>query len=187
MRHVLPLLVLAIVSTSAACATAPSLDTAIILSNTAKHVIEAADQVITPVYVAAAVEARQKAGADNAAYAEAMTPYDVAARTLKEVQQDARIYWLAVSQWQAAEANGGDMVSAMAACLALSVQHLGEAVVSIQHGGPRLYGALSAVAGDLRLMSGGGACTAASKPSGPAPVATPPPTDAQPRASAGTS
>lgn len=152
------------------CATS-SLDSAIITANTVKHVILAADPIVAPVYTAIASDKLAASNGDLSAYKEQMAAADALVAAMAVAKNAAQIYWVAVSQWQAA-ADGGGLTKGAAACLEGAITDLAHAIVSAPGGTP-FYGALIVLAGELHAQAAGASCVV---PEAPQPPATPTPT-----------
>lgn len=144
-----------------ACASGPSLQQAIAIHNTTKHVVEAADAAITPVYHAA-VEAADAAHPDdevafNVAMAD-MRAVQEALTTAKTIEQGMH---LAVEQW-AAGADDGHMTKEVAACGSKALAALGQHAAAVgSQVGNWLYAATTTLSFQLERLSDGAVCTVA--------------------------
>jgi len=143
----------------AGCASGPSLSQAIAIHNTAKHVVEAADDAVTPMYRAAVEAADAKYPDDEVAYAVEMAAYNAIAEALisaKKVEQGLN---LAIDQWQSG-ADDGRMAKEVAACGADAMRALGQhaATLSSKVGG-WVYASVTALSFQLTQLADGAACT----------------------------
>lgn len=143
----------------AGCASGPSLSQAIAVHNTAKHVIEAADAAVTPVYHAAAESADAKYPDDEVAYGVAMADYNAISEALinaKKVEQGLN---LAIDQWQAG-ADDGHMTKEVAACAGDAMLALGQHAATLgSQVGNWVYASVTALSFQLTQLADGTACT----------------------------
>lgn len=156
MRRVM-LMLLATAAT--ACASGPSLQSAVDLHNTYKHIVETADSFVAPLYD----NAERVAGAtfrdDEPAYMRAMQPYAAALNAMQVARQGEQLMQLAVSQWQAGADDGG-MTKEVAACVAMALEDLAPKLAALP-GGELWLGATGVLAMQIAKLAQGAACTPA--------------------------
>lgn len=142
---------------SAACASGPSLQSAVSLHNTTKRIVEAADHFAAPIYTAAAEEADRVSAGDDAAYKKAMAPYDLTMKALQEAKRAEQILQLAVAQWQQG-ADDGTMTHEVAACVSADIAALAPLLADLP-AGEWLYGAAGVLAAQLAGLADGAKCS----------------------------
>jgi len=154
MRRVLLAFALLAVS---ACASGPSLQSAIGLHNQSMHVLDAVDVHWAPVYTAAMVRASAKFPDDDVAYRGALTEFDAVNEFINHARQFTQLLHLAVEQWQALN-DGGDMLAEIAPCGVEALNRLGDAFVAIPTAGAGLYAMSKMLALQVERYSDGGEC-----------------------------
>ncbi len=152
---------LAILWGATACASAPPLSQAIVTHNTVKHVVQAADQVLAPLYRQAAEEADHRFPDDEVAFAQEMSVWDEMLVALTEAKRLEQAMHLAVDQWQAG-ADDGHMTRETAACAGDVLRVLGQHAVSIDSQvGNWVYATALTLSFQLTQLADGTACTVA--------------------------
>jgi hypothetical protein len=143
----------------AGCASGPSLSQAIAVHNTAKHVVEAADAAVTPVYRAAAEAADVKFPDDEVAYSVAMADFNALAEALTTAKKVEQGLNLAIDQWQAG-ADDGHMTKEVAACGGEAMRMLGQHAATLgSQVGNWIYAAVTTLSFQLTQLADGKACS----------------------------
>lgn len=148
-------LAFALLATSA-CASGPSLQSAIGIHNQTKHVLEAADVVWAPVYADATRRADAAHQDDDKAYREAMEPYTVVNAFINAARQIEQAMYLAIEQWQAGTDDGG-MLHEVAACGVDDLRGMSTALESVPAGAP-LAAVSDMLAAQVSLLANGAVC-----------------------------
>jgi hypothetical protein len=140
-----------------ACASGPSLQSAISLHNQYKHALEGVDTQWTPVRLNAAARASELAGDNDKAYQDANAPFDHINELINHARQFEQIMQLAISQWQI-HADDGGMLREVAPCGVEAMNELGDALLAIPTVGPALYPLSKVLARELSELAPGGEC-----------------------------
>jgi len=144
-------------STATACASGPSLQQAVSIHNSTKHIVAAADAAYTPIYAAAYQAADLAHPDDDAALHEALKPYDAVVEALSQAKMLEQALYLAVDQWQQGLDDGG-MTREAAACSGEALETLAAHAVEIPRVGAYIYAGLGTLAFQLTRLADGTAC-----------------------------
>jgi len=149
---------LAILLGGTACASGPSLSQAIMVHNSTKHIVLAADQVLAPMYRQAAEEADHRFPDDEESYKQEMSTWDAMLEALRDAKLLEQEMHLAVDQWQVG-ADDGRMTRETAACAGNTLKALGNYAVSLDNQvGNWVYASALTLSFQLTQLADGTAC-----------------------------
>lgn len=150
-------LLLTVLLWSTACASGPSLQQAVTLHNTVRHIVLAADDAYTPIYDAAYQVAALAHPDDDLALHVALKPYDAVVDSLTAAKLLEQSLHLAVDQWTQG-LDDGTMTREAAACSSVALAALAAHSAEIPTVGQYIYGACQALSFQLQQFASGTAC-----------------------------
>lgn len=152
------LLMLTLLVASGACASGPSLESAISLHNTTRRIVLVADEALAPLYDAEQHAADAAHPDDEVAFKAAMAPMDEALKYLQAAKGLEQALHLAVEQWQQGQDDGG-MTREVAACSAGVLQRLATAAAQLDSAvGPTLFAVVQTASFRLQQFADGAEC-----------------------------
>jgi hypothetical protein len=151
------MLVLATLLGSAACASGPSLETAISVHNTARHIVLAADAAYAPIYAEAYRGADIAHADDEQAFKALMAPFDAVYEALQKAKLLEQALHLAVDQWQQG-LDDGTMTREAAACAGDGLTALASHAAEIPGVGAYIYAGAQTLAFQLEQLARGVEC-----------------------------
>jgi hypothetical protein len=163
MRWLLALLAL----TVAACAHSAH-DSAVLATNTTQNVLQAVDEVWTPIVQEQIEKAKTL---DDAAYKDALAPYQIIQEAIEEARRATQLLNLAVQTWDA-QSDEGAMFGEVVPCVVQDVQLIRALLIARPTVPPQIVTALRVIETSLGALGTPGATCARAKPAAVLAAAT---------------